>query len=228
MKPEARSQKSEASGQRLPALSCLPAFLIGCKPLRLLLFSCLPAFLIGCGTLSAIRNPFVTTTNAVPVVVTVPGATNVFERVVLATTNFAATADGKIVVNIAPAYVTNLVEITAPRSVTNWFTNVVVSVNPDLAAGLETARSLNAAVNPTPAAPFVNLALLGITGALGFFARLKSKQTGEAHGLLRTVIAGVEEAKSPETKAAVEKFSAAIGNAPQLDALVQKLTRRFS
>lgn len=199
------------------------------KTLRLcFLLSTFSFALTGCGTVAALRNPFVTTTNAVPVVVTIPGATNVTERVVPAATNFTATADGKIVVNLTPAYVTNLVEITAPRSVTNWLTNIVVSVNPALADGLETARSINAAVNPTPAAPFVNLALLGITGALGFFARLKSKQTGEAHGLLRTVIAGVEEAKSPETKAAVGKFSAAMGNAPQLDALVQKITRSFS
>ena len=195
------------------------------KTALLCLIAYLAALLTGCGTLDAIREPFTRTTNAVPVVVNLPGSTNVVERIVPASTNILPQADGSSLVTIRPAYVTNFVTIEAPRSVTNYVTNISVSVNPALDAALSTASTLNRVANPTPAAPVVELALAGIAAGLGFVARLKSKAANENAGLARTAILAIEEVKSAETKAAAARLSAAVGNAPQLNALVQKLTR---
>jgi len=195
------------------------------KTALLCLIAYLAALLTGCGTLDAIRQPFTRQTNAVPVVVNLPGSTNIVERIVPASTNIVPQADGTLAVNIRPAYVTNFVTIEAARSVTNYVTNISVSVNPALDAALSTASTLNRVANPTPAAPVVELALAGIAAGLGFVARLKSKAANENAGLARTAILAIEEAKSAETKAAAARLSAAVGNAPQLNALVQKLTR---
>lgn len=191
----------------------------------LCLIAYLAALLTGCGTLDAIRQPFTRQTNAVPVVVNLPGSTNVVERIVPASTNILPQADGSSLVTIRPAYVTNIVTIEGARSVTNYVTNISVSVNPALDAALSTASTLNRVANPTPAAPVVELALAGIAAGLGFVARLKTKAANENAGLARTAILAIEEAKSAETKAAAARLSAAVGNAPQLNALVQKLTR---
>ena len=189
---------------------------------RLLAFSLQLAalgFLVGCGTVAAVRAPFLTTTNTVPVIVTVPGVTNVLTERVPAATNTAGN-----VITITPAYVTNLVTITAARSVTNYVTNVSTVVNPALQSALDTVGTVNR-FNPTPSAPLIDLALAGLLGALGWWARLKTRQANENAGLARTLVLGIEEAKSAETKTAVAKFSAAAGHAPQLNALVQKFTR---
>lgn len=191
----------------------------------LFLIAYLAALLTGCGSLEAIRQPFTRQTNAVPVVVNLPGGTNIVERIVPAATNIVPQADGTLAVNIRPAYVTNLVTIEPARSVTNYVTNVTVSVNPALDAALSTASTVNRFANPTPTAPVVELALAGIAAGLGFVARLKTKAANENAGLARTAILAIEEAKSAETKAAAARLSAAVGNAPQLNALVQKLTR---
>lgn len=187
--------------------------------LRLLCLFAAIHFVTGCGTVAAIKQPFTRTTNAVPVVVTLPAQTNVVAHVVEATTNTVGN-----VTTITPARVTNYVTVTAERYVTNYTTNVSVAVNPALESALATAQRINH-FNPTPTAPLVDLALVGISGALAFWARLKTRQASETASIARTVILGIEEGASPETKAAIAKFSAAAGNAPQLNALVQKFTR---
>ena len=195
----------------LPALLCLLSSLL---------------FLSGCGTVRALQQPFLRTTNAVPVVVTVPAQTNTTARIVEPTT----TTNGNVV-TLTPAYVTNYVTITPAAYVTNYATNVSVTVNPALASALATLETANR-FNPTPTAPLIDLALAGLGVGLAFYARLKGKQAtaaqaeGREHlSIARTVMLGVEETKSDETKAAIAKLSRAVGNAPQLNALVQKFTR---
>jgi hypothetical protein len=190
----------------------------------LLLIAYVAALLTGCGTLQAIKQPFTRSTNAVPVVVNLPGSTNLVERIVPAATNIIAQPDGTLAVNIRPAYVTNLVTIEAPRSVTNYVTNVTVAVNPALESALSTVSTVNR-FNPTPSAPLVEFGLAGLAAALGFVARLKTRAANENASIARTAILAIEEAKSAETKAAAARLSQAVGNAPQLNAMVQKLTR---
>ena len=182
--------------------------------------------LTGCGTVRALQQPFLRTTNAVPVVVTVPAQTNTTARIVEPTT----TTNGNVV-TLTPAYVTNYVTITPAAYVTNYATNVSLTVNPALASALATLETANR-FNPTPTAPLIDLALAGLGVGLAFYARLKGKQAtaaqaeGREHlSIARTVMLGVEETKSDETKAAIAKLSRAVGNAPQLNALVQKFTR---
>lgn len=182
--------------------------------------------LTGCGTVRALQQPFLRTTNAVPVILTVPAQTNTTARLVEPTTNTVGN-----VVTITPAYVTNYVTLTPAAYVTNWATNISVAVNPALASALATLETANK-FNPTPSAPLVDLALAGLGAGLAFYARMKGKQATAALAegrenlsIARTVMLGVEEAKSDDTKAAIAKLSHAVGNAPQLNALVQKFTR---
>lgn len=180
----------------------------------------------GCGTVRALQQPFLRTTNAAPVVITLPAQTHTEARIVEPTTNTVGN-----VVTITPAYVTNYVTLTPASYVTNWATNVTVAVNPALASALATLETANK-FNPTPSAPLVDLALVGLSAGLAWFARMKSRQATAAQaegvetlGIARTVMLGVEESKSDATKEAIRKLSTAVGNAPQLNALVQKFTR---
>ena len=195
----------------LPALLCLLSALL---------------CLTGCGTVRALQQPFLTRTNTVPILHTLPAQTNTTAHLVAPTTN---TLDH--VVTITPAYVTNYVTITPERYVTNYATNLSVALNPALASALATLETANK-FNPTPTAPLIDLALVGLSAGLAWFARVKSKQATlaqaegvETLGIARTVMLGVEEAKSDATKEAIRKLSNAVGNAPQVNALVQKFTR---
>lgn len=181
----------------------------------------LPLLLSGCGTVAAFKQPFLHVTNAVPSVVTIPGQTNVVATVVEATTNVVGN-----VVTITPPRVTNLVTVIPASYVTNWSTNVSVVVNPGLQSALAAVETVNK-FNPTPSAPIVELVLAGVGGLLGYVARLKTKQAAANANLAQTLVLGIEEAKSAETKAAVKKVSEKLGNAPAVNALVQKVTSRF-
>lgn len=187
----------------------------------LLVILALPLLLTGCGTVAAFKQPFLHVTNAVPSVVTIPGHTNVVAAVVEATTNVVGN-----VVTITPPFVTNVVTVIPASYVTNWSTNVSVVVNPGLQSALATVETVNK-FNPTPSAPIIEFALAGVMGVLGYVARLKTKQAAANAGLAQTLVMGIEEAKSAETKAAVAKISEKLGNAPAVNALVQKVTRRF-
>ncbi|MEQ2008312.1 MAG: hypothetical protein ABMA26_16115, partial [Limisphaerales bacterium] len=193
------------------------------KTLRLFAFCLLPfAFaLTGCGTISALKQPFVTTTNAVPTVITIAAQTNSVAKVVEATTNTLGN-----VVTITPPFVTNLVTITPASYVTNWATNVSVVVNPGLSSALATVETVNK-FNPTPSAPIIDLVLYVALGGFGWWARLKTKAAAKAQeegkaslGIAQTLVMGIEESKSAETKAAVSKISEKLGNAPAVNALV--------
>ena len=186
------------------------------KALVLLAFTLV---LTGCGTIQAVKQPFVTTTNAVPVsVVETPAVTNVIE---LVTTN-----------TVGEVVTTREVTITPPTYHTNYVTNIVTMVNPVLESALQTIQGVNSTVNPTPTAPFINMALLAVSGVLGFIARLKTVKAQKAaaehaktNELLDTVIAGVEAAKSSETKAKIAELSALWKTRDALHERVQQNTR---
>jgi hypothetical protein len=188
----------------------------------LCLLSSLLFLATGCGTVEAFRQPFIARTNTVPTVITVAAQTNTVAGIVDAKTNRV----GKVV-TITPPYVTNYVTITPPAFVTNWATNVTFEVHPGVQSALATLETVNK-FNPTPAAPIVDLALGGVAAGLAWFARLKTRQAEKSTGIAQTLVAAIEEAKSPETKAAVAKLSAKLGNAPAVNELVQKVTRRFA
>ena len=174
--------------------------------------------LTACGSL---RTPLVTRPVVSPVTLTVPATTN---TAALVTTNTAPDGAAVIVTN-------QVVTITPPQTVTRTVTNYVTEVNPALASALDTARQVNSAINPTPAAPFINAALLGVSGVLGWFARLKTvkaaraaEDAAKADGLLNTIIAGVEAAKNDDVKKTISEISRVLGTRAALDQKVQLLT----
>lgn len=199
------------------------------KALALLASACLVFAATGCGTVAAFKQPFLARTNAVPTVITVPARTNIVAEVVPATTNVVGN-----VVTITPPFVTNIVTITPAAFVTNWSTNVSFEVNPGVTSALNTLETVNK-FNPTPSAPIVDLVTYGLGIGLAWFARLKTKALAkaqeegkEALGVAQTMVLGIEDLKSPEAKAAIAKMSEKLGNAPAVNALVQKVTRGFS
>jgi len=176
----------------------------------------------GCGTFAALKHPFVTTTNVVEQVRVLPAQTNT-TTVVLTNTTPAG-----------PVLVTNvLVQVQPAVTLTNYVTNVVTTVAPALTGAIETVRTVNTAVNPTPTAPFVNMALLAVSGVLGWVARLKTVKAARAlqdatakNELLETVIAGVEAAKNDDVKAKISEMAQLWKTHQALDAKVQELTRK--
>jgi hypothetical protein len=192
------------------------------KPLALLALLASVLFLgTGCGTVTAFKQPFVAHTNTVPVVITIPGQTNTVARIVEATTNVVGN-----VVTITPPFVTNIVTITPPAFVTNWSTNVTFEVNPGVQSALATLETVNK-FNPTPSAPIIDAFLYLALGALGCIAKVKTRKAEENASLARTLVIGIEESQSADTKAAVARAATAAGNAPQVNALVQRITRAF-
>lgn len=196
------------------------------EPLRLFaILSLLVSILFlasGCGTVAAFKQPFVVRTNTVPTVITIPAQTNTVARIVEGRTNRV----GKVV-TITPAFVTNIVTITPPAYVTNWSTNILYEVTPGVQSALATLETVNK-FNPTPSAPIIDLVLAGIAAGFAWFSRLKTKQAATNAGIAQTLVMGIEEAQSTETKEAVAKLSAKLGNAPAVNELVQKVTLRFA
>ncbi len=124
---------------------------------------------------------------------------------------------------------TNVVERVIPATptqpaLTNYATNIVFEVAPAFTSTVSQLRAVNSAL-PTPASPFIDLGLLGLTALLGWFARLKTVQAQRRLSMLRGVISGVEVGNHAETKTAIERTSIAAGYRAELDALVQELTR---
>jgi hypothetical protein len=185
---------------------------------RLTLTICL-ALCAGCaGVKSAVRQPLIVTTNVTSTVVEVPAKTTVVRTGITA----VETPQGI-------QFTTNYTETIKPAaSVTNRQTNITVAVNPALTQTLEIASEANRLVNPTPAAPFVELGLVALTGILGILARWKQSKLQreiEAHNktndLLEAVINGVEVAKQPETKQAIANVAKQWKVARELDSKVQ-------
>jgi hypothetical protein len=62
-------------------------------------------------------------------------------------------------------------------------TNVVHLVNTNWLNALEASAAVNAATNPTPSAPFINLALGSLAAGLGWYARIKTRRAAGAQAL---------------------------------------------
>jgi hypothetical protein len=102
-------------------------------------------------------------------------------------------------------------------------TNVVHLVNTNWLNALEASAAVNAATNPTPSAPFINLALGAAAAGLGWYARIKTRRAAGAQELVDTLITGIERGAQPETKKAVEAEAARRGVLPELHHLVKAL-----
>lgn len=172
---------------------------------------------LGCKANRGTWSLLVKETNVVENVTRSPAVTNTFTVV----TNAVNQVNGTTVTN----WITNLVHaITPGYEITNLVTNVVFLPNPRIENLVGGAKTVNEIANPTPFAPVVN-AVLGLsTIALGWFARLKTRQAQENSGMLSAVIQGVELAKSPEVKAHIATIAKASGVEDKLHNLVKKST----
>lgn len=171
------------------------------------------ALLTGCGTLQSVKKPFVTKTNVVEKVATVPSVVDV-----PAVTNQVATeirdASGEITGTNYTLIVTPARRQTNLLSVTNLVTNVITEVNPDLESAISTAKGINSTLNPTPSSPLINIGLTGVSLVLGWWARRKTlaharaqEQANANNELLETVITGVEAAKNDDVKQKISEIA---------------------
>lgn len=161
--------------------------------------------LTGCSALTGGQQrtlrPIVERTNIVETVLVTPASTNTVQT---------------------PAGPVQLV--TPPAAVTNWQTNVVVEVNPLWQQTISGARTLNETLNPTPTAPFVNIGLSALSGALAWFAAWQTRKRQREAGMLNAVIAGVEAAKNPEVKKVIAETATLFGNDRDLRERVRAVT----
>jgi len=165
---------------------------------KLFAFALLCSLTAGCGTMKNFTQPLVRTEKVEQVVTTVPAQTN------------------HVTVG------TNIVEVITPAtSVTNFTTNVIYSVNPRVEQAITTLRELNSNLNPTPTAPFISLALAGLSTILGIFAKVKSDKAK----LLPAVIQGVELANNPDVKQNIQRIAQTLGLEDKLNKVVNDVTR---
>jgi hypothetical protein len=174
--------------------------------------------LCGCGTLKekfgGKTAPFITQTNDVPTVISLPATTNLVEIPA------QVTASGEIL------QAAGVVEVVTPaKLITNWSKQITVDVNPVWDKGIDGARSLNTKFNPTPSAPFVEWGLAALSAGLGWWARVATKKKNQKQDLLETVITGVEEANNAEVKATIAKISSQWKNRDALSAEVKSVTQ---
>jgi len=120
--------------------------------------------------------------------------------------------------------VTNTVMV--PRYVTNGMTYTVSAGAQKIIAGGETVSSLI----PPPYGTAATAGLGILSGVLGFIARAKSKKLDSVQSiadLVQPMIAGIEKAGDPNTKAAVQSAAVAAGVQPQLHQVVQTVTSQM-
>lgn len=143
----------------------------------------------GCGTIKrAVGQPFVRTTN-------------VTERVVVTPETVTYQTNGNAVaVTVVPA-----------SAVTNWTTNILVTVNPAVGRTLETVQTVNA-FNPTPAKPFVDIGVYALTGLLGLIAAWKTRKANreaqahkETSGVMEAIVTGIEVIQDPVARGAAKE-----------------------
>lgn len=99
-------------------------------------------------------------------------------------------------------------------------TNTVVSVNPSVTRGLNTARDIVGSV-PTPWSGIAAGVLGALSAGLGVIAKVKSDKAA----LLPAVIAGVEAANNEEVKRSIQTQAALTGCQARLHKEVQRVTR---
>ena len=106
--------------------------------------------------------------------------------------------------------------VTAPGQ-----TNTVYTVNPGVTSKLDTAQQIAQSV-PTPWSGIAAGVLAGVSGVLGFIAKIKSDKAK----LLPAVISGIEAAgdAAAPVKQCIHKVAVATGVQGRLHAEVQRLT----
>ncbi len=176
--------------------------------------------LTGCGFLT---KPVVTQQP-----ITIPATTNV-----VVATNFPPQTVSLAVTNDVVTYITNFPppivithtiiqpERVGSISVTNWVPNT------SFTQGVAVAQQINAAANPTPTEPLVNLGLMGLTGLAGLVAAWQNRKSNKATDVATTMIKAIEglppELTQP-VKDAVAKMSQHRDNVEDVAAIVQKVT----
>lgn len=100
-------------------------------------------------------------------------------------------------------------------------TNTIVTVNPSVTRGLNTARDIVGAV-PTPWSGIAAGMLGALSAGLGVIAKLKSDKAA----LLPAVIAGVEAANNEGVKKSIQTQAALTGMQARLHKEVQRVTRK--
>ena len=100
-------------------------------------------------------------------------------------------------------------------------TNTVYTVNPGVTSKLDTAQQIAQNV-PTPWSGIAAGVLAGVSGVLGFIAKIKSDKAK----LLPAVISGIEAAgdAAAPVKQSIQNIATAAGVQSQLHAEVQRLT----
>lgn len=158
------------------------------------MLSAIWAISIGCGGGLFVKKPFVT-----PTLVEIPGSTNTVED----------PKTGNVQVTVTP-----------PQTVTNWVTNLVMVVNPNVDNAIETARQVNQVANPTPFAPAVTGGLTVLSVILAWVAKLKNDKAR----LLPILIQGIEVANEPKVKEAIRNIAVGAGLEKQLNPVVKEVT----
>jgi len=166
-----------------------------------------------CGTLTGSllspTNPVVTpaTTNFVPVVV--PASSNAVTGIV------------------TPIQTNYNVVVTAPT------TNYTYVPNTNLVAGIQTAQTVSNFL-PAPWGTVTNGVLALALAGLGIYAKSKNGQASNLNDILTATVTGVEAASNalpPATasalKATIQTHAAAAGVQPDLDAVVQAVTKNM-
>ena len=100
-------------------------------------------------------------------------------------------------------------------------TNTVYTVNPGVTGKLETAQQIAQNI-PTPWSGIAAGVLAGVSGVLGFIAKIKSDKAK----LLPAVISGIEAAgdAAAPVKQSIQNIATAAGVQSRLNAEVQRLT----
>jgi hypothetical protein len=135
------------------------------------------------------------------------------------------------VTNTPPSVVTPVTFTNPPVTVNITMTNGW-QVNPAITSGIETAKTANAALNPTPSEPLVNWGLTGLSALLGVAAAWKNKRANALQTTLETVIKGVETAPTgvglDGVKDSIAKVAALTGVSSELDGHVQRVSSKLA
>lgn len=162
-------------------------------------------------------------TNYVPVIVQQPPQIQVVTQTVAGATIYVTNT-----VSVPPLVYTNTVFVAA-HTVTN---DVVTgySVNPQVTGGIQTAQTLNSSLNPTPSAPLINDAFMGLSALLAAAAAWQTKKLNNVSpqaDALASVVKAVQMftgGSAEDLKAQIQTHATLDGTQDDLHALVQNMT----
>jgi len=177
-------------------------------------------FLAGCSWLT---KPVVTQQE-----VTLPATTNVVRS-----TNFPPQTVSLAITNDVVTYITNtpppiVVTHTIIQPPTTGFVNVTNYVpNPGLLQFVDTAKTVNGAVNVTPTSAPINLGLSALAGLATLVAAWQNRKSNKATDVASTIISAIEKLPPDVAnviKPAVQAAGIRAGVADDIHEAVQKFT----